>query len=102
MRNPLVLAALASALLAVPAGAQIASQPQPQNQHPQPSLSSDTLKPQQNSADEATVKGTMSDGVNPGDVEEQGAAAKKVEDAAAAAKAKSDAKDTTGTAPKPQ
>ena len=98
--NPLLLALLASALLALPASAQTANQPQPQNQQPQPNLSSDALKPQQNSADEATVKGTMADGVKPGDVEEQGAAAKKVEDAAAAAKAKSDA--TTGTAPKPQ
>lgn len=102
MRNPLVLAALLSALLAVPASAQTASQPQPQNQHPQPNLSSDALKPQQNSADEATVKGTMSDGVNPGDVEEQGAAAKKVEDAAGRAKTKGDREETTGRAPKPQ
>lgn len=85
-------AALALALLGTPVLAQNA------NQQPQPNLSSDVLKPQQNSADEAAVRAKMEDGIKPGDVNAQSEAAKKVEDAAVEAKRKSDAKDgTTGT-----
>jgi hypothetical protein len=98
MRNAVLPAALVLALAAVPALAQTANQA-PANQQPQPGLSSDVLKPQQNSADEAAVRGRMEDGVKPPDAGEQGAANKKVEDAAVAAKQKSDSNAGSGTAP---
>ena len=92
MRNALLPAALALTLLAAPALAQ----PAPQ----QPGMSSDAQKPQQNSADEAAVKGTMEDGLKPGDPATQQRASDKVEDAAVDAKRKSDAKQmSTGELP---
>ena len=49
-------------------------------------------KSQQNSADEAAVRGRLEDGIKPGDPSAQTEANKKVEDAAVEAKRKSDAK----------
>jgi hypothetical protein len=65
-----------------------------QTQQGQPSLSDDEKKPQQNSADEAGVRGRLEDGIKPGKPSDQTEANKKVEDAAADAKNKSDAKTT--------
>ena len=58
----------------------------------EPSLSDDERKPQQNSGDEAAVKGRLEDGIKPGKPSEQRGANKKVEDAAVEAKRKSDSK----------
>ena len=77
------LAFIAVALCASPVGAQ--------TQPSQPNLSDDQKKPQQNSADEAGIKGRLEDGVKPGDAGTQGKANKKLEDAAVKAKRKSDA-----------
>jgi hypothetical protein len=83
---------MAFALLAAPAFAQTTNQPSQQ-----PALSSDELKPQQNSADEAAIRSRLEDGVKPGDPDEQSKAAKDIEEAAAEAKRKSDANaGTTG------
>ena len=57
----------------------------------EPSLSDDAKKPQQNSADEAHIKGRLEDGIKPTPSEEA-KANKKVEDAAIDAKRKSDEK----------
>ena len=98
MRHVLLPAALALTLFAPPALSQTGGQPQ----QPQPDLSSDAQKPQQNSADEAAVKGTMEDGLKPGapGSEQQKRASDKVEDAAVAAKQKSDSKQmSTGEHP---
>ena len=65
-----------------------------QTQQGQPSLSDDEKKPQQNSADEAAVRGRLEDGIKPGKPSEQKGANKKVEDAAVEAKRKSDAKSS--------
>jgi hypothetical protein len=56
----------------------------------EPSLSNDERKPQQNSADEAAIKGRLEDGLKPGGPSEQSEANKKLEDAAVEAKRKSD------------
>lgn len=58
----------------------------------EPSLSDDEKKPQQNSADEAGVRGRLEDGIKPGKPSDQTEANKKVEDAAVEAKRKSDTK----------
>jgi hypothetical protein len=58
----------------------------------EPSLSDDEKKPQQNSADEAGIKGRMEDGIKPGKPSDQTEANKKLEDAAVEAKRTSDAK----------
>ena len=73
--------ALALAFLCAPALAQT-----PQNQQPQPALSDDQAKPQQNSADEAGVRARLEDAKSPGDANTQGEASKKLEDAALEAK----------------
>ena len=54
-------------------------------------MSDDEKKPQQNSADEAGIKGRMEDGIKPGKPSDQTEANKKLEDAAVEAKRKSDA-----------
>jgi hypothetical protein len=87
MRARFAIAVPLLALLAAPASAQITKEKEP-------SLSDDAKKPQQNSADEAAVRGRLEDGENPGKPSEQRAANKKVEDAAVEAKRKSDAKTT--------
>jgi hypothetical protein len=56
-----------------------------------PSLSDDEKKPQQNSADEAHVRGRLEDDIKPTPSDEA-KANKKVEDAAVEAKRRSDAK----------
>jgi hypothetical protein len=86
MRPILVAAIIALAPLPGRASAQ--------TQQGQPSLSDDEKKPQQNSADEAGVRGRLEDGIKPGKPSDQTEANKKVEDAAADAKNKSDAKTT--------
>jgi hypothetical protein len=86
MRPILVAAIIALASLPGPVSAQ--------TQQGQPSLSDDEKKPQQNSADEAAVRGRLEDGIKPGKPSDQTEANKKVEDAAADAKNKSDAKTT--------
>ena len=58
----------------------------------EPSLSDDTKKSQQNSADEATIKGRLEDGLKPGNPSDQSGPNKKLEDAAVEAKRKSDSK----------
>lgn len=92
MRYALLPAGLALALLATPALAQTA------NQQPQPGLSSDMQKPQQNTADEAAVRGRLEDGVKPPDAGEQKAQSQKLEDAAAVAKQNSGGAASTGSA----
>jgi hypothetical protein len=84
MRAVLLAAIIVLAAFAAPVVAQ--------TQQKQPSLSDDEKKPQQNSADEAGIKGRLEDGVKPGNPSDQGAANKKLEDAAVEAKRKSDAK----------
>jgi hypothetical protein len=84
--RPILIAAISGvAFLAGPASAQTTKEKEP-------SLSDDTKKPQQNSADEAAVRGRLEDGIKPGDPRTQTEANKKVEDAAVEAKRKSDAK----------
>jgi hypothetical protein len=73
------------AFLVGPASAQITKEKEP-------SLSDDEKKPQQNSADEAGIKGRLEDGIKPGKPSDQAEANKKLEDAAVEAKRKSDAK----------
>jgi len=85
MRPILVAAIGAVAFLVGPASAQTTKEKEP-------SLSDDAKKPQQNSADEAAVRGRLEDGVKPGNPTDQTEANKKVEDAAVEAKRKSDAK----------
>jgi len=85
MRPVLIAAIGVIACLLRPASAQTTKESEP-------SLSDDQRKPQQNSADEAAVRGRLEDGVKPGDPSEQTKANKKVEDAAVEAKRKSDAK----------
>jgi hypothetical protein len=80
-------ATMVLAALAGPASAQITKEREP-------SLSDEEKKPQQNSADEAGVKGRLEDGIKPGPPSEQIRANKKLEDAAVEAKRKSDAKTT--------
>jgi len=83
--RPILIAAISLAFLAGPAAAQITKEKEP-------SLSDDQKKPQQNSADEAAVRGRLEDGVKPGKPSDQKKANKQVEDAAVEAKRKSDAK----------
>jgi hypothetical protein len=83
--RPIFIAAAAIALLVGPASAQTTKEKEP-------ALSDDEKKPQQNSADEAAVRGRLEDGIKPGDPSAQTEANKKVEDAAVEAKRKSDAK----------
>ena len=85
MRPILIAAASALAFVVGPASAQTTKEKEP-------SLSDDNKKPQQNSADEAAVRGRLEDGINPGKPSDQTEANKKVEDAAVKAKRKSDAK----------
>ena len=85
MRTILIAAVSGLALFAGPASAQITKEKEP-------SLSDDAKKPQQNSADEAAVRGRLEDGTKPGKPSDQTEANKKVEDAAVEAKRKSDAK----------
>jgi hypothetical protein len=83
--RPILIAAISGvAFLAGPASAQTTKEKEP-------SLSDDTKKPQQNSADEAAVRGRLEDGIKPGDPSTS-EANKKVEDAAVEVKRKSDAK----------
>jgi hypothetical protein len=89
MRNAFFFPALALAFLSAPTLAQT-----PQNQQPQPALSDDQAKPQQNSADEAGVRVRLEDAKSPGDVSTQGEASKKLEDTALDAKQRSE--DTSG------
>ena len=89
MRNTLILFATALALLSAPARAQV-----PNNQQPQPAISDDQAKPQQNSADEAGVRARLEDAKKPGDASTQGEASKKLEDTALDAKRRGD--DTGG------
>ena len=88
MRNTLILFA-AALVLSAPALAQT-----PNNQQPQPAISDDQSKPQQNSADEAGVRARLEDARKPGDASTQGEASKKLEDTALDAKRRSD--DTSG------
>ena len=85
MRPMLIAATIAVASLVGPASAQTTKEREP-------SLSDDAKKPQQNSADEAAVRGRLEDGIKPGKPSDQTEANKKVEDAAVEAKRKSDAK----------
>ena len=85
MRPVLIAAISGLAFLAGPASAQTTKEKEP-------SLSDDTKKPQQNSADEAAVRGRLEDGIKPGKPSDQTKANKTVEDAAVKAKRKSDAK----------
>jgi hypothetical protein len=62
-------------------------------QQSQPGLSEDAAKAQQNSADEAGLKGRVEDAKNPGAPETQGAANKKLEQSAGEAKQNNDAKE---------
>jgi hypothetical protein len=80
-----IAAAAVFAVLVGPALAQTTKEKEP-------ALSDDEKKPQQNSADEAAVRGRLEDGIKPGDPSAQTEANKKVEDAAVEAKRKSDAK----------
>jgi hypothetical protein len=83
--RPILIAAISTlAFLVGPASAQITKEKEP-------SLSDDEKKPQQNSADEAGIKGRMEDGIKPGKPSDQTEANKKLEDAAVEAKRKSDA-----------
>jgi hypothetical protein len=88
MRPILIAATSALALLVGPASAQTTKEREPP-------LSDDEKKPQQNSADEAAVRGRLEDGIKPGDPSAQTEANKKVEDAAVEAKRKSNAKKKT-------
>ena len=85
MRSMLIAAISTLALFVGPASAQTTKEREP-------SLSNDGRKPQQNSADEAAVRGRLEDGIKPGKPSDQIEANKKVEDAAVEAKRKSDAK----------
>jgi hypothetical protein len=85
MRSILIAAISVVACFAGPASAQITKEKDP-------SLSDDQKKPQQNSADEAAVRGHLEDGTKPGKPSDQTKANKKIEDAAVEAKRKSDAK----------
>ena len=85
MRPIFIAATVAIALFAGSASAQTTKEKEP-------ALSDDEKKPQQNSADEAAVRGRLEDGIKPGDPSTQTEANKKVEDAAVEAKRKSDAK----------
>jgi len=83
--RPILIAAIGVvACLVGPASAQTTKEREP-------SLSDDEKKPQQNSADEAAVRGRLEDGIKPGKPSDQTQANKKVEDAAVEAKRKSDA-----------
>jgi hypothetical protein len=84
MRPAFIAAISGIAFLAGPASAQTTKEKEP-------SLSDEAKKPQQNSADEAHVKGRLEDGVKPTPSDEA-KANKMVEDAAVEAKRKSDAK----------
>jgi len=84
MRPILIAAITGLAFFVGSASAQITKEKEP-------SLSDDTKKPQQNSADEAHVRGRLEDGVKP-TPSDKARANKKVEDAAVEAKRKSDAK----------
>jgi hypothetical protein len=84
MRTILIATISAAVSLAGPASAQTTKEKEP-------SLSDDTKKPQQNSADEAHVRGRLEDAIKPTPSDEA-KANKKVEDAAVEAKRKSDAK----------
>lgn len=93
MRTLLLPAIILVAVTGTPALAQTT------NQQHQPGLSSDRQKAQQNSADEAAIRGRMEDGIKPPDAGQQQEAGKKLEDAAGDAKQKSDAKTgSTGSA----
>jgi hypothetical protein len=84
--RPILIAAISGlAFFAGPASAQITKEKEP-------SLSDETKKPQQNSADEAAIRGRLEDGIKPGKPSEQVGANKKIEDAAVEAKRKSDAR----------
>jgi hypothetical protein len=84
MRAILIAAISGTMSLVGPASAQT-------NKEREPSLSDDEKKPQQNSADEAHVRGRLEDGIKPTPSNEA-KANKMVEDAAVEAKRKSDAK----------
>jgi hypothetical protein len=85
MRPSLLAAISALAFLVGPVSAQTTKEKEP-------SLSDDAKKPQQNSADEAAIRGRLEDGIRPGKPSDQTEANKKVEDAAVEAKRKSDLK----------
>jgi hypothetical protein len=83
--RPILIATLSVlAFLVGPASAQTTKEKEP-------FLSDEAKKPQQNSADEAHVRGRLEDGIKPSQSQEV-EANKKVEDAAVEAKRKSDAK----------
>jgi hypothetical protein len=85
MRPVLIAAITTLSFLVGPASAQTTKENEP-------SLSDDEKKPQQNSADEAGIKGRLEDGIKPGKPSDQTEANKKLEDAAVEAKRNSDAK----------
>jgi hypothetical protein len=78
MRSILIAATIVLAALGGPVLAQ--------TMQDQPDLSDDQKKSQQNSADEASIKGRLEDGIKPGDPSEQSRANKQLEDAAVEAK----------------
>jgi hypothetical protein len=87
MRSTLLAATIVLATVGGPVSAQ--------TKQDQPDLSDDQKKSQQNSADEASIKGRLEDGIKSGGPSEQSRANKQLEEAAVEAKRKSDDKATS-------